>query len=120
MVPLDTASPTVITYSIAEDAGPDLDRAILHLEMNRKSDLFKQVAAFNDWLILLLKRCQKDGIVRNPGRAEDLIPLQVHFAKSILFDWICQDGSFSLQGEVRNCIEIFYDVAPQYRKGKRP
>lgn len=99
----------------AENIGPELTRAIFLIELEQSCGLFDLLTAFNDWLIQLLANCQSAGIVKNPGKPETLIPVQLNLAIAVLFDWTRKNGSFPLRRTVRETIEIFLDVLPEYR-----
>lgn len=99
----------------AENIGPELTRAIFLIELEQSCGLFDLLTAFNDWLIQLLANCQSAGIVKNPEKPETLIPVQLNLAIAVLFDWTRKNGSFPLRRTVRETIEIFLDVLPEYR-----
>lgn len=100
---------------LAQDYGPNLTKAIFRLELEESCGLFELLDGFNDWLIPLLANCQESRIVGNKEQPEKLIPMQINLAKAVLFDWCRMNGSFPLQERVRENIEIFLDLQPEYR-----
>lgn len=99
----------------AADYGPELCKAYFELELNGECALFDILSGFNDWLVQLLANCQKSGIVGVNGDPAKLIPLQLNLAKAELFDWVCSGGAYPLRQAVRQDIETFLDVKPEYR-----
>lgn len=99
----------------AENSGPELTKAIFLIELEQSCGMFDLLTAFNDWLVQLLANCQTAKIVKNPGKPEDLIPVQLNLAIAVLFDWTRKNGSFPLRQTVRETIEMFLDVLPEYR-----
>lgn len=95
--------------------GADISKQYFILELKGISGLFSLLESFNDWLIQLAANCQKQGIVRNKTDPALLVPMQLSIAKSHLFDWVCCDGAFPLRLTVRKSLEVFLDVAPEYR-----
>lgn len=105
----------------AENIGPELTKAIFLIELEQSRGLFDLLTAFNEWLVQLLANCQSAGIVKNAGKPEEVIPVQLNLAIAVLFDWTRKGGSFPLRETVRNMIETFLDVRPEYRwSNKRP
>lgn len=95
--------------------GSEISKQYFILELKGTSGLFSLLEAFNDWLIQLTFNCQKQGIVRNKTDPALLVPMQLSIAKSHLFDWVCSNGAFPLRQTVRNSLEVFLDVSPEYR-----
>lgn len=99
----------------AVNFGEDISKQYFILELKGTGGLFTLLESFNDWLIQLTSNCQKQGIVRNKTDPALLVPMQLSIAKSHLFDWVCSNGAFPLRETVRNSLEIFLDVSPEYR-----
>jgi len=99
----------------AVDIGPDLCKVYFSLELSGACSLFDILESFNPWLISLLRNCQNTGIVRNRGDAEQMIPIQLNIAIATLFNWVRHGGNFSLKQKVREEIEFFLDVKPDFR-----
>lgn len=99
----------------AVNFGADISKQYFILELKGTGGLFTLLESFNDWLIQLASNCQKQGIVRNKTDPALLVPMQLSIAKSHLFDWVCSNGAFPLRETVRNSLEIFLDVSPEYR-----
>lgn len=99
----------------AVEAGPELCKVYFILEISGKCDLFDVLESFNLWLAQLLVNCRNQGIIRVSGDPEELIPMQLNLAKALLFDWVRSGGDFPLKETLRHTIEVFLDVAPEYR-----
>lgn len=98
--------------------GSEFVKAVFVQELKHHYGFFDLTSAFNEWLIPLLANCQAMSIVRNQGKPEELIPLQVNLAKALVFDWACTGGDFPLLETLRRQIEIFLDVAPEYQANR--
>lgn len=60
-----------------------------------------EVEKYSEWLIPLVRNCQKNGSIQNFGTPEDIVKLQFDIAKGSVLDWILADGSFDLTERLR-------------------
>ena len=105
--------------SIAEDFGPEFMAALFELPLTGGFDLLKAVNGYveryQSWFIRFVRDCQKDGVIRNPGRAEELVPMGVRLTFFAVYEWCAAKGTYPLREAAFREIETFYDVAEAYR-----
>lgn len=114
----------VLKYlSIAENFGPELTGAMLSLELAGKFSVTGAVNEYMDryreWFLRYVKSCQTAGIIRNRGRAKELIPLGAELSFFIVYEWCAGQGRFPLRERAFSAMENLFDIAPEYR-GIRP
>lgn len=90
------------TYlSIAVEYGPQLLKALFIEELSGAHKMLLEVEKYSEWLIPLVRNCQKNGSIQNFGTPEDIVKLQFDIAKGSVLDWILADGSFDLTERIR-------------------
>lgn len=104
---------------LAMDFGPDLTATLLSLELQKPMGLFELFDSFNEWFVVLIRNCQKSGLIRNRSRPEDIVTLGVRIAVGAAFEWCHCGGSFDLRETALCEHELLYDVPPEFRRKKR-
>ncbi len=102
--------------SLATEFGPDLTGTLLALELKNSVGILDLFYAFNDWFVKLIKSCQRQGMIRNPNKPEDIVTLGVRIALGAAYEWSRTNGSFDLRETALREHETLYDVPPQYRR----
>lgn len=100
---------------LAEDFGPMLTGSLLSIEMDDPLGIYEGVHSIDNWLIKLMKNCQKLGIIRCDTPAEVMIPITDSLVFQVIYDWCRRKGSFPLKETARSYLETVLNVAPQYR-----
>lgn len=102
---------------LAEDFGPVLTGSLLSLEMDMDTSLgiYEGVHSIDEWLIKLMKNCQKIGLIQCSTPAELMIPITDSLTFQVIYDWCRCKGAFSLRERCRSYLEAVFDVAPEYR-----
>lgn len=95
--------------------GPQLLQIFFIMDLEQKSSFFNIISDFNEWIVQLIKNCQNQGIIRNTVNPNLLIPLQVDLCIALLFNWVRSGCGFSIRAMMRERIEVFLDVCPEYR-----
>lgn len=101
---------------LAVEFGPDLTGALLALELKQPVGILDLFYAFNDWFVRLIKSCQRQGMIRNPNKPEDIVTLGVRIALGAAYEWSRTRGSFDLRETALREHEILYDVPEEYRR----
>lgn len=104
--------------TLAMDFGPELTGALLSLELQKPVGLFELYNSFNEWFAKLIFNCQKQGIIRNKNKPEDIVALGIRIAIGAAYEWCLSGGAFNLRDVAISEHETLYDVPPEYRKGK--
>lgn len=102
--------------SLATEFGPDLTGALLALELKSPIGILDLFYAFNKWFVKLIRSCQRQGMIRNPNRPEDIVTLGVRIALGAAYEWSRTNGSFDLRETALREHEILYDVPDEYRR----
>lgn len=102
--------------SLATEFGPDLTGALLALELKSPIGILDLFYAFNEWFVKLIRSCQRQGMIRNPNRPEDIVTLGVRIALGAAYEWSRTNGSFDLRETALREHEILYDVPDEYRR----
>ena len=109
--------------TLAEEFGPELMGALFALELEGKCSVTEAVNEYMEryleWFLRFVGNCQKAGIIRNKGRAQDLIPLGVELTFFIVYEWCVSQGRFPLRERAFSAMENLFDIAPEHR-GVRP
>lgn len=100
---------------IALDFGPELTGSLFALELEEPIGLYENVHSTNDWLTILTKKCQEQGIIRIHAAPEAIVPIATNAAYQTTYDWCRLKGGFPLEARTRRCVEIVYDVTEEYR-----
>lgn len=103
---------------LATEFGPDLTATLLSLELQKPMGLFELFDSFNEWFAVLIRNCQKSGLIRNRSRPEDIVTLGVRIAVGAAFEWCHSGGAFDLRETALCEHELLYDVPPEYRRKK--
>lgn len=101
---------------LATEFGPDLTGALLALELKNQVGILDLFYAFNDWFVKLIRSCQRQGLIRNANRPEDIVTLGVRIALGAAYEWCRSKGSFDLRETALSEHEVLYDVPPEYRR----
>lgn len=109
--------------NMSEEFGPELMAALFQLTVTGKFDLLSAVNGYveryHSWFVRFVQDCQREGIIRNPGKAEELVPMGVRLTFFAAYEWCAAKCSYSLRDRAFQEIETFYNVAPEHR-GLRP
>lgn len=104
---------------LAESFGQELTVAMFELELKRK---FSFIAPVNDyikryfsWLVRLVEDCQSTGVIQNPGKADELVPMAVRLSFYILLEWAVSKEAYSFTERAFMEMETFYNVRPDCR-----
>lgn len=108
--------------ALADYFGPHLLSAMFTLELEGKlrftSGVDEYLSRYIEWFVRFVRDCQAEGVIRNGGRAEKLVPVGEKLAFFVVFEWCASGGAFDLRERAFDVIEDFYDVAPE-RRGLR-
>ncbi|MCR5090894.1 MAG: TetR/AcrR family transcriptional regulator [Oscillospiraceae bacterium] len=102
--------------SLAIRIGPVVSAAMMIIELNRNIGIYDTMMKVRKWSIPLCKNCQKQGIVRNPTPAEDLIPMVSASLNNFVFEWCRCKGNYPVMELARKTVEDLLEVSPEYRK----
>lgn len=100
---------------IALRYGPELTGSLFALQLEQGLDIMAGVHSIDDWYAKLIRKCQKDGIIRNTGDPNLLAIIGVDIELQVTYSWCKEKGGFPLRDRGRIYAENFYDVAPEYR-----
>ena len=95
--------------------GPELTGSLFALQLEQDIDIMAGVHSVDDWYAKLIRKCQKDGIIRNTGDPDILAVIGVDMELQVTFNWCKEKGAFPLRDRGRIYAENFYDIAPEYR-----
>lgn len=101
---------------LAAEFGPELTGTLLSLELQQPVGLFELFNSFNDWFAKLISNCQKQGLIRNKNKPEDIVALGIRIAVGAAYEWCLSGGSFDLRQVAISEHESLYDVPPEYRR----
>ncbi len=101
---------------LATEFGPDLTGTLLALELKNPIGILDLFYAFNDWFVKLIKNCQRQGMIRNANKPEDIVTLGVRIALGAAYEWSRTKGSFDLRETALREHETLYDVPDEYRR----
>ncbi len=108
--------------ALADYFGPHLLSAMFTLELEGKlrftSGVDEYLSRYIEWFVRFVRDCQSEGVIRNSGSAEKLVPVGEKLAFFVVFEWCASGGEFDLRERAFDVIEDFYDVAPE-RRGLR-
>ena len=102
--------------SLAMDFGPELTGTLLSLELQKPVGLFEVYNSFNEWFALLIASCQRQGLIRNKNKPEDIVALGIRIAIGAAYEWCLTGGSFDLREVAISEHETLYDVPPEFRR----
>lgn len=102
--------------SLAMEFGPELTGTLLSLELQKPVGLFKLFNSFNEWFAKLIVNCQRQGLIRNKNRAEDIVALGIRIAVGATYEWCLTGGSFDLRNVAISEHESLYDVPQEFRQ----
>lgn len=109
--------------ALADYFGPHLLSAMFTLELEGKlrftSGIDEYLSKYIEWFFRFVRDCQSEGVIRNSGAAEKLVPVGKKLAFFVVYEWCVDGGEFELRDRAFAVIEDFYDVAPHSR-GLRP
>lgn len=109
--------------ALADYFGPHLISAMFTLELEGKlrftSGIDEYLSKYIEWFVRFVRDCQSEGVIRNSGAAEKLVPVGEKLAFFVVYEWCIAEGAFELRDRAFPVIEDFYDVVPQCR-GLRP
>jgi Transcriptional regulator len=66
--------------------------------------------------VMIIKKCQESGQIRNKSNAEDLYRASGYAFLGHEVTWCMKKGNFDWRKEMRKSLENIYDVAPEFRK----
>lgn len=109
---------------LAESFGPELTVAMFELELKRKFSFIDPVndyiKRYSNWLVRLVEDCQASGVIQNPGKADELVPMAVRLSFYILLEWCVSKEARSFTERAFTEMESFYivreDCRGQWRK----
>lgn len=104
--------------SLAISVGPVVSSSLMIIELNRNAGIYDSMMKVRKWSIPLCENCQKQGIIRNTAKAEDLLPMVSSSLNNLVFEWCRCKGKLPLRKRSRLTIEVLFDVDPDYRKTK--
>lgn len=102
--------------SLATDFGPELTGTLLSLELQKPVGLFELYNSFNEWFAKLIANCQRQGLIRNKNKPEDIVALGIRIAIGAAYEWCLTGGSFDLRQVAIGEHEILYDVPAEFRR----
>ncbi len=102
--------------SLAMHIGPEVSAAMMIIELNRNIGIYDTMMKVRKWSIPLCKNCQKQGIVRNPSPAEELIPMVSAALNNFVFEWCRCKGNYPLIELARKTVEDLLEVPEEFRK----
>lgn len=102
--------------SLAMEFGPELTGTLLSLELQKPVGLFKLFNSFNEWFAKLITNCQRQGLIRNKNRAEDIVTLGIRIAVGATYEWCLTGGGFDLREVAISEHESLYDVPQEFRQ----
>lgn len=104
---------------LAESFGQELTAAMFELELKRK---FSFISPVNDyikryfsWLVRLVEDCQTAGVIQNPGKADELVPMAVRLSFYVLLEWCVSKEAYSFTERAFTEMERFYLVREDCR-----
>ncbi len=102
--------------SLAVDFGPELTGTLLSLELQKPVGLFELYNSFNEWFAALIANCQRQGLIRNKNRPEDIVALGIRIAVGAAYAWCLTGGGFDLRSVAISEHETLYDVPAEFRR----
>ena len=102
--------------SLAMDFGPELTGTLLSLELQKPVGLFEVYNSFNEWFAVLISNCQRQGLIRNRNKPEDIVALGIRIAIGAAYEWCLTGGSFDLREVAISEHETLYDVPSEFRR----
>lgn len=102
--------------SLAMDFGPELTGTLLSLELQKPVGLFELYNSFNEWFAALIANCQRQGLIRNRNKPEDIVALGIRIAVGAAYAWCLTGGGFDLRSVAISEHETLYDVPPEFRR----
>lgn len=104
---------------LAESFGPELTVAMFELELKRKFSFIDPVndyiRRYSNWLVRLVEDCQASGVIQNPGKADELVPMAVRLSFYILLEWSVSKEAYSFTERAFKEMESFYIVREDCR-----
>lgn len=94
--------------SLASRYGPQLIKALYIEELSGQHDFLQDIEKYSDWLVPLVRNCQKNGTFLNKSDPEEIVKIQFDLCKGILVDWVLNEGNFNLQDRVRTLFEALW------------
>ena len=101
---------------LAMDFGPELTGTLLSLELQKPVGLFELYNSFNEWFAKLIANCQRQGLIRNRNKPEDIVALGIRIAIGAAYEWCLTGGSFDLRQVAISEHETLYDVPAEFRR----
>ena len=104
---------------LAESFGPELTVAMFELELKRKFSFIEPVndylRRYSNWLVRLVEDCQSSGVIQNPAKADELVPMAVRLSFYILLEWCVSKEACSFTERAFTEMESFYIVREDCR-----
>ena len=104
---------------LAESFGPELTVAMFELELKRKfsfrAPVNDYIKRYSNWLVRLVEDCQASGVIQNPGKADELVPMAVRLSFYILLEWSVSKEAYSFTARAFTEMESFYIVREDCR-----
>ena len=104
---------------LAEAFGPELTVAMFELELKRKfsfiAPIKDYIKRYSNWLVRLVEDCQASGVIQNPGKADELVPMAVRLSFYILLEWCVSKEAYSFTERAFKEMESFYIVREDCR-----
>ena len=73
------------------------------------------IKRYFNWLVRLVEDCQASGVIRNPGKADELVPMAVRLSFYILLEWCVSKEAYSFTERAFKEMESFYIVREDCR-----
>ena len=104
---------------LAESFGPELTVAMFELELKQKFSFMAPVndyiKRYSNWLVRLVEDCQASGVIQNPAKADELVPMAVRLSFYILLEWCISREAYSFTEKAFMEMERFYIVRQDCR-----
>ncbi len=99
------------TYlKMAQEYGPQLIKALYIEELSGAHRMLMDIERYGEWIVPLVKNCQKNGTIGNRSAPEDIVKNQFSISKGVLVDWVLEDGSFSLEERIRKAFLALWET----------
>lgn len=102
---------------LALSLGPDVSAAMMIIELNRNIGIYDEMMKARRWLFPLCGNCQKQGIIQNKSKPEELIPMVSAALNNFVFEWCRCRGDYPLKALARRTVITLLQVSEEYAEG---
>lgn len=96
--------------SLAARYGPQLIKALYIEELSGQHQFLSDIEKYTDWIIPLVRNCQKTGTFQNKSDPEKIVKIQFDLCKGILVDWVLNEGNFNLEDRVYTMFKALWMI----------